>query len=558
MSPAGRVSRWLAAGIVVAVIVLGSGRPVSAHASLLTTNPAADSVLDIPPGEIVLRFTEPVDPTDESIRLVTADGTPVELGSVTEDRGSASLSAAITGELDDGSYVVAWSAVSADSHPISGAFVFSVGAPSQDAEALIGDVLGDTSAESGSDFLLSAGRFASYAGIAALTGTLAAAVIVAPSTLNRRRLSTVLFAAGDLAMVGTLAMICAQANLIGASFVDWSAVFSTRSGQWWLARLVIVAVITALVPWRRLLDRRPAQVLAAVTSLVLFAVVAAGGHSVSGRWTGVAFTATVVHLAAMALWLGGLVLIVVVVDKSSVFSTAWRFSPLALSAVTLLAVTGFFNGWRQLGDLDSLSDSSYGRWLLIKLALVGVVVTVAAASRWIIRNAATPVVTVQPASVGAAAATSPSNDELPLRRTLVIEVAGMVVILTATAGLTGATPPQQADATTAINATVSVVSDDQLAQIELLPAVTGGTTMHVTISSPAGSLNPADEITVTAELPAQQLGPVDIPTFPAGPNHVTTNDANFPIPGQWTVTVTARYGEFDQIVFTTDVAITNP
>ena len=80
MSPAGRVSRWLAAGIVVAVIVLGSGRPVSAHASLLTTNPAADSVLDIPPGEIVLRFTEPVDPTDESIRLVTADGTPVELG----------------------------------------------------------------------------------------------------------------------------------------------------------------------------------------------------------------------------------------------------------------------------------------------------------------------------------------------------------------------------------------------------------------------------------------------------------------------------------------------
>jgi copper transport protein len=487
MSRAGHVLRWLAAGIVVAVIVLGSGRPVSAHASLLTTNPAADSVLDIPPREIVLHFTEPVDPTDESIRLVTANGTPVELGSVTADPGSASLSAAITGELADGSYVVAWSAVSADSHPISGAFVFSVGAPSQDAEALIGDVLGDTTAESGSDLLLGAGRFASYAGIAALTGTLAAVVLLAPSVLNRRRLSTVLFAAGDLAMVGTLAMICAQANLIGASFVDWSAVFSTRSGLWWLARLVIVAVITALVPWRRLLDRRPVQVLAAVTSLVLFAVVAAGGHSVSGRWIGLAFTATVVHLAAMALWLGGLVLIVVVVDKPSVFSIAWRFSPLALSAVTLLAVTGFFNGWRQLGDLDSLSDSSYGRWLLIKLAVVGAVVTVAAASRWIIRNAATAVVSVQPASVGAAASTSPSN-ELPLRRTLMIEVAGMIVILAATAGLTGATPPQQADATTSGNATVSVVSDDQLAQIELLPAITGGTTMHVTSSSPAGSL----------------------------------------------------------------------
>lgn len=68
---------------------------------------------------------------------------------------------------------------------------------------------------------------------------------------------------------------------------------------------------------------------------------------------------------------------------------------------------------------------------------------------------------------------------------------------------------------------------------------------------------PADEITVTAELPAQQVGPLDILTFPAVPNHVTTNEANFPIPGQWTITVTARYGEFDQVVFTVDIAITN-
>ena len=103
-----------------------------------------------------------------------------------------------------------------------------------------------------------------------------------------------------------------------------------------------------------------------------------------------------------------------------------------------------------------------------------------------------------------------------------------------------------------------MVSDDQIAQLELLPAVTGGTTIHVTISTPAGNLNQADEITVTAELPAQQVGPIDIDTFPAGPNHVTTNNANFPIPGQWTITVAARYGEFDQTTFTIDVEITDP
>lgn len=553
-----RNRRWLAVGIITALVVLGSGRPVSAHASLLTTNPIVDSVLDISPADIVLTFTEPVDPTDDAIRLFAADGTTVEIDSITQEPGAPSLSAAISGDLDDGSYVVAWSVVSADSHKISGAFVFSVGAPSERSEGLIDDVLGATSAGPDSDRWLTVGRFASYAGIAALTGTLAAAGILAPSILNGRRLGIVLFAAGYLAMIGTITMISAQAHLIGASFADWSAVISTRSGGWWLARLVIIASITALIPWRRVLARRHAQIAAVVVALGLFAVVAAGGHSVSGRWVGAAFAATVVHLAAMALWVGGLVLIALVGGRHEALATATRFSPLALSAVAVLAVTGFFNGWRQAGGLDGVTDSSYGRWLIVKLAVVVIVVTAAAVSRRIVGHSTRFLVPSQPASVGAAGAAPLPNDERRLRRTLMIEVVGMVVILGATAALTGATPPRQASAATAVDASVSLVVADRIAQIELLPAVTGGTTIHVNITSPAGSLNPADEITVTAELPSQQVGPLDIPTFPAGPNHVTTNDANFPIPGQWAITVTARYGEFDQVTFTADVAITSP
>jgi copper transport protein len=82
--------------------------------------------------------------------------------------------------------------------------------------------------------------------------------------------------------------------------------------------------------------------------------------------------------------------------------------------------------------------------------------------------------------------------------------------------------------------------------------------MHVTITPPGGSLVTADEIAVTAELPSEQVGPIEILTFPAGPNHVTTNEATFPLPGQWTITVTARYGEFDQVVFATDIPVTAP
>ena len=54
----------------------------------------------------------------------------------------------------------------------------------------------------------------------------------------------------------------------------------------------------------------------------------------------------------------------------------------------------------------------------------------------------------------------------------------------------------------------------------------------------------------------QQVGPLEMPTVPAGPNHVTTNEANFPLAGRWTLTVTARFGEFDQVVFVTEVDVT--
>ena len=79
--------------------------------------------------------------------------------------------------------------------------------------------------------------------------------------------------------------------------------------------------------------------------------------------------------------------------------------------------------------------------------------------------------------------------------------------------------------------------------------------MHVVIFSPGGTLDKADEITVSASLPDQGLGPLELDVVPAGPNHVTTDRAVFPVAGKWTVELTARYGEFDQVVFTMSIDV---
>jgi hypothetical protein len=60
---------------------------------------------------------------------------------------------------------------------------------------------------------------------------------------------------------------------------------------------------------------------------------------------------------------------------------------------------------------------------------------------------------------------------------------------------------------------------------------------------------------VTAELPEADIPSFDVETFPAGVNHVVGADVNLPVAGLWTFDVTARYGEFDEVVFTVQIPV---
>lgn len=535
--------RWSCRSAIVVVALLATASPAAAHSSLVSSDPVADSVLDDSPGEIRLTFSEAVDVGDGAIRLLAADGDAVLVGPVNQDAGPDSITARIAEPLAPGSYVVAWTAVSGDSHPIRGAFVFSVGEVSADAEQLIDELGGTVATGPDGNGWLGVGRFASYAGIAALVGTMAMAAVLAPTTLRERRLGYVLFAAGHLALAGSIVMTSAQANVIGTSLADWPQVAATRSGRWWLARLMIVAAAVMLIPWRAMFERRGPRLVGAIAAVGLFAVVAAGGHAVTGRAATVGFAATVVHLAAMALWVGGLCLVALVVGRDQLAQCAARVSPVALGAVVALALSGVVNGWRQLDRPAAILESSYGRWLVVKLVLIAVVVAVAVVSRRLARQV--------PAD------TEAMPRARRLRRAVGVEVAGVAMVVAATAGLTGATPPT-AGAVFVGDVSVSATRNGYVAQIVVTPAVTGGTTMHVIITPPADRPAPADEIDVTIAMPERQLGPLEVATFPAGPNHVTTNDANFPLAGRWAITVTARYGPFDQLVFTADADIAQP
>ncbi|MGH9271418.1 MAG: copper resistance D family protein, partial [Ilumatobacteraceae bacterium] len=295
--------------------------------------------------------------------------------------------------------------------------------------------------------------------------------------------------------------------------------------------------------------------LLAAFGLALLVAVAAGGHAVTGVAIPVGFTATIVHLVAMSIWVGGLVTLLLVLDRRDLWTGLASFSPVALGAVVALAVTGAVNGWRQLGTPGAITDTGYGRWLIVKLAVVALVMAVAAVSRATLRRSRSVAPPAPSLSTVGAAAQRPVGPDA-LRRRVLLEVVGMAVVLVATVGLVDSPPPRSLAGEEAESITVIATRDDWSAQIDLVPAETGGTTMHVTLSAIAGEEQEVDEITVTAELPAQQLGPIEFPMVPAGDNHVTTNDADFPVAGTWEITVTARFGDFDQVAMTTTVEVT--
>lgn len=129
---------------VTAVLVCGlfgtfSGT-ASAHAALTASDPKDGAVVDVAPKDVTLTFSEQIAMGDDSIRVLDPSSKRVDVAKMRDlsDGGTVRYAVDLKPGLPDGTYTVAWQAVSADSHPVSGAFTFSVGAPSETTATVSG------------------------------------------------------------------------------------------------------------------------------------------------------------------------------------------------------------------------------------------------------------------------------------------------------------------------------------------------------------------------------------------------------------------------------------
>lgn len=127
----------LARLLLVTAALLGAlfaaASPASAHAALLGSTPNAGAVVAQPPPNVALTFSEQVAMDNKSVRVLDPKGNRADKGVLRNfSKGSTvSYGVDLRPGLANGTYTVAWQAVSADSHPVSGAFTFSIGAPSK-------------------------------------------------------------------------------------------------------------------------------------------------------------------------------------------------------------------------------------------------------------------------------------------------------------------------------------------------------------------------------------------------------------------------------------------
>ncbi|WP_406729761.1 copper resistance protein CopC [Streptomyces sp. GD-15H] len=415
-------------GTVLVLLLLGSACPASAHAAVRGAVPEDGSVVKSTPRHVTLTFTESVALLDDSFRVYSPDNHRVKLGEPRHADGRSDTARVdLPGGLGDGTYTVAWRVVSADGHPVSGAVTFSVGKPSPSAPA----VPTAPAEHPVTSSLYDTGRYLAYIAAALLIGTVAFAALCRPPDTAPLRMP--LATGWWMLLTATVVLLALRApyenGTSPTTAFDLSAFTGTLTGRPGIALLTRVALLVlaaAVLPRLPRLTRRrepdagdrtpPARLaVGGVLAVALALTWAAAEHASAGIQVPAAMTSSVLHLLAMACWLGGLAALLTLLFRAETTlpaATVTRFSRLAFLSVTVLVVTGAYQSWRGLGSWTALGDSAYGRVLTAKLVLTAVLLPAAALSRrWTTRLATAAVTERETATDAEAAETSAAAAE---------------------------------------------------------------------------------------------------------------------------------------------------
>lgn len=549
--------RWISALVVVAAALVAAPA-ASAHAVLVATEPARDRVAEESPARVLLRFDEPVEGALGSVRVFAASGERVDDDQV-EKPSREQIAVRIDGELERGTYTVAWRVISADSDPISGAFVFHVQAPGPQPGGIAAQVLEDTPVLTSAVY--TGGRFFEFAFLLLCAGGIVSLVYALRSADERvhgRLYGFLATFAGALAVFALLGIpfqgAAAAGSGLGEAF-SWdvvSSVAGTRYGKVELVRagLALGLLFVALfLRGARGRARETGNAAAVLLAAGLVMTPAFGGHaSVAGN---LALVSDVLHVVAAAAWVGGLAFVVAALVFA--LEERWplatrsvpRFSTMAVVSVALLLIAGTINGYLQVRSWRGLWETEYGLLLLAKVALVLPLLGLGAYNnRYAVPRLRAGV--AQP------------QERRRFLQTAGVELAIMVAVVGVTTVLVNAAPAKDELMAHGGETTAEVdLGGEVQAHVRVEPGTVGPNEIHVELGAAheATEGRAFEEVAIAATLPSQDVGPLRFVAEEEGHAGYVVREADFGLAGEWQLRVEARRGEFELLTGETTISI---
>ncbi len=391
--------------IVLAAAIAGTlALPASAwaHAALLHTSPSASGIVNVPPAQVRLTYSEAVEPRFAIVSVTDAAGRQQTAGRPRRSPANPDELDVPLRRLAQGWYLVFWRVVSVDGHPVRGAFTFAVGPNPGPAPQFAIPSISETAATP----RLLVARWTVFLSLMAAVGLFTLRMLIARPLLRRVpgtslkavtvafgiaiavalvatpvyvQLATAQFALRSAFDLGDLVPL-ARASAFGRGYLDLELV---------LALFAVAALVAIRIdrPERR--ERSVAELLALLGALVAAAaallVPGLAGHAAQTSPRGLSLALDWLHLVAGSVWIGGLVGLLVVWASlgagrrlAGLAVVVPRFSRVAFTAVMLLIASGTWAAVLHLPTLSSLWQTSYGKALLVKIALLGAAMLLAA------------------------------------------------------------------------------------------------------------------------------------------------------------------------------------
>ncbi len=550
------MKRFIPPLIIVIVMVLWIVSPAGAHANLVRSVPSAGAVLAQSPPEIVLEFSEDLEPAVTKVELLDANGQVIVPGPGIIDPSAPRVLRLKLDALPDGVYSAVWRVRSAvDGHIMNGSVGFSIGETSPAASLLPPPGTPDPATRIPSTAEVVA-RWLAYLSTAVAVGSLSFGFLIwrpaYQSEMNKlealdeairqliRRLTL-----GALATLGvatlSFAIIQAVQAFEGPIWETPGTLFSQLFVGWIGFVLGARLIFTIILGW--LVLRLPAPgagwsrlwwKIIILGSAILLTFSLQGHGAARGSVLGVAVIS--LHLVATTVWLGGLPMLFLALRRvdSSASVLVPRFSTAALISVGIIAATGIYNAFAYVRTGEALIETTYGWALIVKSGIFALLFALG---------------TVNLFYLSPRLQKSQKTARKGLVRTVRIEITLGILLLLAVGVLSGVAPAfeaLQARQEQGIIETASVDGVDIL--LRVVPGQGGENEIGVEFSDTRpGATAVAPEVLLRLTSMAMDMGTQQIQATSVGDLRYTARGSYFPMTGPWELEIIIRRPGFNDI-----------